>query len=391
LLFMLMGTVLEITMISRKQYKTAAVTYVASDLFRAAFLVVPALITGSVAWALVGSLTFFVLRVCTIVGYFRSEFGTGPRLDKQLLKEQWGYALPLALAGLVHVVQQNYHQLVVASHFDKITFAIYSVGCLQIPLVDFMATPASNVMMVRMTEDLRDGGLRRLLPIWHDTTRKLALMFFPFVGLLVVNAYHLIVLLFTNAYVQSVPIFMMWSLSILLAAFQTDGVMRVFAQMRCLFWINVTRLVLLFLLMGWFLSTFHLMGAVLITLLGMLLAKVMMLVRIRQVLETTTKELLPWKQLGGTLAAAMAAAVPAAVMNMKLALPSLVMLPLSGMTYMAAYTALVLMFGLLSEGEKAAIKRSLYVWNRWSIKPGRQTGIAGGSPVDVRCNGASGS
>ena len=55
-------------MISRKQYNLAAGTYVISDLLRAAFLVIPALITHSLAWALIGSVAFFVLRVCATAG-----------------------------------------------------------------------------------------------------------------------------------------------------------------------------------------------------------------------------------------------------------------------------------------------------------------------------------
>src|SRR5215813_7324207 len=315
LLFMLMGTVLEISMVSRKRYNLATITYVTSDLLRFAFLVVPALITRSLMWALIGSVCFFFLRVCAIFGYFRSEFSGRLRLDRALLKDQWAYALPFSLSVIVQVIQQNYHQYAVMFHFDAATFAIYSVGCLQIPLVDFMATPASNVMMVRMTEELRESGVQRLLPIWHDTTHKLALLFFPFVGLLILNAYPLITLLFTTAYAASVPIFMVWSLSILLAAFQTDGVLRVFAEMRCLFTINVARLALVLLTMGWFLSTFKLMGAVLITLVGMLLAKIMAIARIRKVLETSFRELLPWRNLAGILIAAGVAAIPAAILN----------------------------------------------------------------------------
>jgi hypothetical protein len=168
---------------------------------------------------------------------------------------------------------------------------------------------------------------------------------------------------------------MVWSLSILLAAFQTDGVMRVFAEMKCVFAINVVRLVLLFLMMGWFLAKFQLIGAVLVTLIGMALAKILMLVRIRKLLEATYKEVLPWKHLGGTLLAAMAAALPAAFLNARLELPPLVILPLSGMVYMVTYTLLILIFGLLSEGEKTAIKRSLYVWNRGPVEPGSQASI----------------
>jgi O-antigen/teichoic acid export membrane protein len=375
LVFMLMGTVLEITMISRKRYKLAAATYVSTDLFRAFFLVIPALITRSLMWALIASVVFLFMRVCAIFGYFRWEFGDDLRLDRTLLKEQCAYALPFTLSVIVQVIQQNYHQYAVAFHFDAATFAIYSVGCLQIPLVDFMATPASNVMMVRMTEQLRETGVSRLLPIWHDTTHKLALLFFPFVGLLIVNAYQLITLLFTAAYAASVPIFMVWCLSILIAAFQTDGVLRVFAQMRCLFTINVVRLVLVLLMMGWFLSNFNLMGAVLITLIGMLLAKIMALVRIQRLLETSFAELLPWRNLGGILLAGMVAAIPAVIVNSKLDIPVLVLMPLSGIVYMGTYCALVLAFGLLGNNEIAAIKRSLYVWNRRSVQSARQAGL----------------
>jgi O-antigen/teichoic acid export membrane protein len=362
---MLMGTVLEISMISRKRYNLAAVTYVASDLLRAGFLVIPALITRSLMWAMAGSVVFFFFRVCAIFGYFRSEFSGHLHLDKALLKEQWAYALPFSLSVIVQVVQQNYHQYAVAFHFDAATFAVYSVGCLQIPLVDFMATPASNVMMVRMTEEQRQGEVRRLLPIWHDTTRKLALLFFPLVGLLVVNAYRLITLLFTKAYAASVPLFMVWCLSILLSAFQTDGVLRVFAEMKYLVGINLARLTLVLVMMGWFLATFHLMGAVLITLAGMLLAKALAVVRIRTLLKSTLVEVLPWTNLAGILMAASAAAIPALIVNARLqTIPTLILLPICGVVYSATYALVIWMFGLVDEAEKAAVKRILCIWRR---------------------------
>ncbi len=55
--------------------------------------------------------------------------------------------------------------------------------------------------------------------MWHDMSRKLALMFIPMVALLLLNAHNIIVLLFTERYVRSVPIFMVWSLAILFATY----------------------------------------------------------------------------------------------------------------------------------------------------------------------------
>jgi O-antigen/teichoic acid export membrane protein len=368
LIFMLMGTVLEITMITRKKFRLATGTYVVSDILRAAFLIFPALITRNLEWTLIGAVVFCALRVAAILGYFKTEFGGDLRFDTAVLREQLGYALPFFCSVVVQIIQQNYHQYAVSWHFDAATFAIYSVGCLQIPLVDFMATPASNVMMVQMGEDLREGRHSRLLAVWHDTTRKLAFVFFPFVGLLVVNAYALITLLYTTRYAASVPIFMVWSLSILFAAFQTDGVLRTFAENRWLFIINITKLAMVLVFMSWFLSKFYLMGPVFVTLSGIFLAKAMALARIKKLFGASVSELMPWKSLGSVLIISMVSAIPSIILNARLEVPPLVLLPVSGMAYMATYSFLVLALGLLTDEEKAVMKRSLYVWNRRSAE-----------------------
>ena len=363
LVFLLMGTVLEITMIGRKDYRMATATYVVSDVLRAVLLIVPALLYGSLYWALAGGVAYCLLRVIAILVLFRAEFrASGMRVDTAILRQQIAYAFPFFCAAAVQNIQQNYHQYVVSWHYGAAAFAIYSVGCLQIPLVDFMATPASNVMMVQMGEDLRDGRPERLLPLWHDTTRKLAFVFFPMVGLLIANAHHLITLLFTPAYAASVPIFMVWSLSFLFAAFQTDGVLRTFAENRWLLILNVTRLVMIAALMNWFLSAFDLAGAVLITILGIVIAKSMALVRMKTLFGATLAQLLPWKSLGSILAASALSAVPAFVVNARLNLPSIAILPIAGMAYMATYIGIVLGFGLLDDAEIAAIK-TYAAWN----------------------------
>ena len=64
---------------------------------------------------------------------------------------QLAYALPFALAVGIEVLHLNWHQYAVAARFDAATFAIYAVGCLQIPMVDLIVTSTVNVMMVEMS------------------------------------------------------------------------------------------------------------------------------------------------------------------------------------------------------------------------------------------------
>jgi hypothetical protein len=114
------------------------------------------------------------------------------------------------------------------------------------------------------------------------------------------------------------------------------------------------------------------MGAVMITLGGMALAKVMALVRIRKVLQSSYQEFLPWKSLGGALIAAMVSAIPGIIINAKLDFPPVVLLPISGVVYVITYVMAVLVLGLLTKDEIATIKSTLAVWNRRPLQSTRQ-------------------
>jgi O-antigen/teichoic acid export membrane protein len=364
LLLMLTACALEIVWISRKRYRMATISYASSDVIRAILLIGPALLFRSLHAVIVGGLVFCAARVVAAILIVRREFPHELRPDAALLKKQLTYAIPFALAVVVDIAQANYHQLAVSRYFDAATFAVYAVGCLQIPLVDFMATPASNVMMVRMAEEIRDSRPQSVLSIWHDTTRKLALVFYPLVGLLVVNANAIITVLFTERYAASVPIFMVWSLSILLASIQTDSVMRVFAQTRFLFFVNLMRLAVLVTVMHLFLNRFHLLGAVFVTLLGSLFARSMALMRMRKLVHVSVIRLMPWSGMGRVLLIAMISSFPTLFLNAYVAAPPKILLILGGAAYAMTYTSLILAFRVLTSSERQAIFGWLARWKR---------------------------
>jgi O-antigen/teichoic acid export membrane protein len=281
------------------------------------------------------------------------------------MKRHLAYALPFALAVGIETLQNNLHMYVVSYHFDAATFAVYSVGCLQIPLVDFMMTSTSSVMMVRMSEDLREGRKEDASGLWLDTTRKLMLVFAPLVGLLVVTAHKLIVLLFTASYAASAPLFMVWSTSMLFTAIMTDSVLRVHADTRFLIVLNVMRLLVLVLAINLFLSRFGLMGAVLVTLLATLVAKAVALGRIKTILRCRISRLLPWGSLASTLAISAGAGLPCLLLEPMLRLPTLPALLTLGLVYAIGYAGLLWCFGPLSDGERRQLQQWLQMPAAW--------------------------
>jgi O-antigen/teichoic acid export membrane protein len=359
-LLLMQGSIgLETVMTARSAYRSAAIAYAATDVTRALFLIVPVMIAPSLRSLLYGAVAFAALRFAYTAHYFWRTFGNGFRPDARCFARQLTYALPFALAVVASIAQENLHQYAVSGLFDAATFAVYSVGCLQIPLVDLVATTVCNVMMVGMTTAIHDGRESEVIKLWHDAVRKLALVFFPLTGLLLLGARDLIVMLFTDSYTASVPIFMIGIVAVLFAAVPMDGLLRVYARTNVLLGINLVRLAMIALLIHWAMQSFGLAGAMLVTVAALVLGKAIGLAAAGSRWRVGLGRLLPWRALSLIAAVSLAAAVPALAVGYGLQAPPFIRLLMVGTVYGAAYVAAALGVGLLLPHERAALSRTM--------------------------------
>ena len=361
---MLASSVLEIAMVARGRYLLASACYGVSDLLRALVLVLPALVFRRIDMLLAGAVAFAAVRLLATLVYLARAFAADLRPDAGALRQQLRYTLPFGLATVMEICQANLHLYAVSYYVDAATFAIYAVGCLQIPVVDLVATSASNVMMVQMGEDLREGAgsPANRLAIWRESSRHLALVLVPMVGLLLVTAHALIVMLFTSQYAAAAPIFMIWSLAILPAIFMTDAALRAHAQTRFLVVLNAIRLGVIAVFILWSIAAFGLAGAVVLTLVATVLAKLLAMMRVARVLGVRTTALVPWASLGSIVLAATAAGAIAAMVLAALPWPALPALAITAAVYAGVYLALIWRLGVLTARERLAIVERLQRW-----------------------------
>jgi O-antigen/teichoic acid export membrane protein len=239
---------------------------------------------------------------------------------------------------LIDVVQQNLHQYAVAALFDAATFAVYSVGMMQIPIIDFIYTPTTQVLIVRMTTLLKEGSIQERLALWHDLTARLALLFFPIGIFFFLIAPDMFDFLFTETYRESVPLFQISALGILPAVFLTDGMLRCHARIPFIFITMMIKIALTFLLMIPFIKIAGLTGAVLTTILLIYIGKGMMLWKIRMLMGASWLDFLPWGKLGGTLFLAFAVFLPALLLRRALSMTSFTALIFDTLFYWTIYT-----------------------------------------------------
>jgi O-antigen/teichoic acid export membrane protein len=197
-------------------------------------------------------------------------------------------------------------------------------------------------MMVAMAGDGFESRAGSALALWHDTTRRLALVIFPLVVFLVAMASQVITVLFTRQYLASVPVFQLWTCVLVLAVPCVDAVLRARAQTRFLLGLNLLRLALVVGLIGWWLDAFGLPGAVLAMLAATAVTRVIALVRIARVMSVRIAAVLPWRSLATTAACAVTAGVPAVWSANVVAMPPIASLAIGAAVYGLVYAGLCL-------------------------------------------------
>jgi len=121
----------------------------------------------------------------------------------------------------------------------------------------------------------------------------------------------------------------------------------VFAETRFLFFNGAMKLCLTAALLGYFVRSFDLVGAVAVNLIVGVIGRIVSLARMKQVLKVRWAEVLPWNSLGAITLFSVAAGIPAILLKDGFHTFPLVALAIAGLTYSISYGVLVLSFGLV--------------------------------------------
>ncbi|MEW6735358.1 MAG: oligosaccharide flippase family protein, partial [Acidobacteriota bacterium] len=293
--FMIASIYCEVALISNNRAVAAASVILLNETVKALALIGGAIIFHSFAGVITMLAIAAAIRFLLLSAYFYSDLKIiikGPNLT--LFRKQWQYAMPFGLMVLVGTVHDYFHQYYISYSYSSAQFAIYAVGCLQLPLVDLFHSSIGDVAMVKMTEQLRDSNKVEARNIWHDAILKLAVIFIPLMIYLWLVGYQFITFLFTENYQNSVAIFKVILLEMITAPLLVDSVLRVFGETNFMLRLTVYRLPVTVFLVIFSLTRMGMIGAAASTVVVMSLMRIIALVRIRQLLQIGFKDLLPW-------------------------------------------------------------------------------------------------
>jgi O-antigen/teichoic acid export membrane protein len=276
-------------------------------------MVVPPLLGQSLHGMMLAVAAFAGLRyVATWVVALRGS--TGPLARKELFRAQVAYSAPFGAAMLLAIPQQNAHLYAVAGAVAPALYALYRVGCFQLPVVDLLYTPTSEVLMVRLGELEHEGRLAEGVEAFREAAGKLAFVFLPFAAFLFAAAPEFIGALFGEKFLPAVPIFRVSVLGVVLSILPMDGTLRARGMTRAIFASYFVKAAVTVPLLWFGVHRFGMLGGIGAWAVAEVVGKVMLLLRVPAALSTPERKLglwdvIPWPELGKAALAAGAAAV----------------------------------------------------------------------------------
>ncbi|HQR31402.1 MAG TPA: oligosaccharide flippase family protein [Blastocatellia bacterium] len=242
---------LESVMIANSDIRWSSGVTVAIQFLKTSLLIAAAVIGGTVKAIMVAALITGIIHCSIYAVYLRQKFvDFGRGFDWQLFKAQLANALPFGIGGLAYIIQFDLHNYYVSYHFTPAEFAVYSIGCFQLPMLQVLIESVEAVLLSEASRLEKDGAYQQMFHVWTNAMRMLAFAFFPICAMLYVLRHEFILTLFTAKYVGATQIFAVNLINILLYVFLIGTVLRALPEMRffrikfCLFLLPLTSVAL---------------------------------------------------------------------------------------------------------------------------------------------------
>jgi O-antigen/teichoic acid export membrane protein len=367
--------VLETVAIAHQETRLASTFIVVAELSKTIVLVSACLISPSMKTLLMAAIIHGGLQAVILMIYVGRRYGRlWKSFDWLVMREQLSYALPFGFAAILFRLQTDLHNYFVSHNFSPEAYAIYSIGCFNLPLISILGYSVGAVMIPRVNDLEERGERREIVKLVARMMRKMAAIYFPIYLFLLVAGREFITVLFTEQYRASWPIFALNLTLIPLGIITTanDAVMRAHAEHR--FFLVKLRLVLIPLLLAvlWFAtSRFGLVGAIAAVVAASIAEASATGFKATRILGVVRGDVVLLKDVGKLAASAIAAGIVGAVARslMQGTRPLLVLIS-SGIVFSLVYLAAAWMTGVISSDERAFMRRSFAAgqravrWNR---------------------------
>lgn len=345
-------------MIAQDRYLLAVGFETVESFVRVLVLLAPLWLGYGFAGLIVGLVLYaiarFVVRTAYLFGSGGMSFAGWPRF--LFPAEQLAYSVPIALVSLTGLIGNTFNRGIVAASFTPEHYAIYSVGALEIPLDVIFQASVANVLRASLPSLVRDGNLVEVVRIVREAVRKLSIIVLPSFIFLFGHSHQFITLMFTQLYVESVPVFQIYLWLVPLHMFMLSPIPQIFGNTRLNLYIVLAMTAVLLFLSYALLKWVGFYGPALAVVASQYFGVAVYFFFVLRLTRTTLLRLLPLPGMLRVVAASLGALAVARI-TADLTASALLNFILAGAAFSAVFFLLGALIGVFTPDDRRLIRR----------------------------------
>lgn len=253
------------------------------------------------------ALLAFSVGQCLLLGYYVvTRHGRWLRWPSIAgLRRQFTYSAPFGLSGILARARRQIEMWIVVALYTIESLAVFSIAVAFNGVLGLMRTSVGNVVLPKMSKNQAAGDVRRALELNNRGNLSICFLVYPFLAFIWIYATPLVGFLYTDAYLDAVPIVRIYALNMLVTSVELATVLLIYEQGRFVMTVSAGVLVFASLLSYAGALTFGLPGVAIGGLIGTLVARWLNFGRAAKVMGIRYSELQDWSTLSKMLLAAM--------------------------------------------------------------------------------------
>ena len=299
-LFFLVSSYIGIVMIVNDDINLASITAVAFSFLDVGFMCGAALWFRSITGLIVAIAAASIIKSMVTFIYIQRNFRPSLSfVSKAGMNEQLSFAVPIGLSDVINILNVNVDKFFIGFFLTTSQFAVYSIGAMITPMLMVISRSVFDIVTPEFSKLYKKLEFKELIALWHESMRKLALLFYPLTVILLIFAYEVITVLFTTDYAGAVPVFRIYLLMLPLNVTFFHGVLLAAGETKYLLkattTIFVINIFLIYFMIVWFIDIgYELLGPPVATVAANIILRALWLDRISKVLKVPMSRVFPW-------------------------------------------------------------------------------------------------
>jgi len=359
LFFMLTSLILDSLFILEKKSLFVVIYEIVNKTLRGLFVIGTAIVSKDVYYVLWSLTIFALIRFLFLYIYMKKNYRIKLRkIEIPLLKSQLRYAFPIGSARMVGEIGKKIDKFIIAAFLTPTHFAAYSIAHFGIPFIGLFYTSVGQVIIPQMTIKKKAEDLAEIKRLWHRMIDQFSLVTIPIVILFGLLAKSIITLLFTEQYIESVPVYRIFLLIILLHIVNPSVVLRACKKTKTIFISHLCSMIIAIILSYILIKNYGMIGGAISFILSSLVRTLIQVIQVKKVLSLSLLSLLPWYSiLKIILFSLVAAIIPIIIVNQNM--QDFITITVSGVGYALVLLSIYFYTGIIKHRKVIEFARSV--------------------------------